>query len=59
MRPKPLATLTREETMAVCVAMIFLPLPRFCRADTRTPFFAPLKLASMKDFARIDLPAVS
>src|SRR5271157_2504923 len=45
-----------RKTMAVCDCHDFAALPAFCRADTRAPFFAPLKLASMKDSLRSSFP---
>src|ERR1700682_3826439 len=40
-----------RKTMAVCDCHDFA-FSAFCRADTRAPFFATLKLASMKDSLR-------
>ena len=37
-----------RKTMAVCDCHDFAAFAAFCRADTRAPFFAELKLASMK-----------
>src|SRR5450755_1149044 len=45
-----------RKTMAVCDGHDFAAFAAFCRADTRAPFFAPLKLASMKDSLRSSLP---
>src|SRR5260370_2769034 len=45
-----------RKTMAVCDCHDFAAFPAFCRADTRAPFFAPLKLASMKDSLRSSFP---
>jgi hypothetical protein len=44
------------KTMAVCDCHDFAVFAAFCRADTRAPFFAPLKLASMKDSLRSSFP---
>ena len=46
----------RKTTAASAIAMILLPLAAFCRANTRAPFFAELKLASMKASRRSSLP---
>ena len=45
-----------RKTMAVCDGHDFAAFAAFCRADTRAPFFAPLKLASMKDSLRSSFP---
>src|SRR6266481_2576789 len=45
-----------RKTMAVCDCHDFAAFTAFCRADTRAPFFAPLKLASMKDSLRSSFP---
>jgi len=45
-----------RKTMAVCDCHDFAAFAAFCRADTRAPFFAPLKLASMKDSLRSSFP---
>ena len=45
-----------RKTMAVCDCHDFAAFAAFCRADTRAPFFAELKLASMKDSLRSSLP---
>src|SRR5882724_3697009 len=45
-----------RKTMAVCDCHDFAAFASFCRADTRAPFFAPLKLASMKDSLRSSFP---
>src|SRR5271168_347539 len=45
-----------RKTMAVCDGHDFAAFATFCRADTRAPFFAPLKLASMKDSLRSSFP---
>src|ERR1700732_608293 len=45
-----------RKTMAVCDCHDFAAFPAFCRADTRAPFFAPLKLASMKDSLKSSFP---
>src|ERR1700687_2044973 len=45
-----------RKTMAVCDCHDFAAFTTLCRADTRAPFFAPLKLASMKDSLRSSFP---
>jgi hypothetical protein len=45
-----------RKTMAVCDCHDFAAFAAFCRADTRAPFFAELKLASMKASLRSSLP---
>ena len=45
-----------RKTMAVCDGHDFAAFAAFCRADTRAPFFAELKLASMKDSLRSSFP---
>src|SRR5580658_1919561 len=45
-----------RKTMAVCDCHDFAAFAAFCRADTRAPFFAELKLASMKASRRSSLP---
>ena len=45
-----------RKTMAVCDGHDFAAFTAFCRADTRAPFFAELKLASMKVSLRSSLP---
>jgi len=45
-----------RKTMAVRDCHDFAAFAAFCRADTRAPFFAPLKLASMKDSLRSSFP---
>ncbi len=45
-----------RKTMAVCDCHDFAAFAALCRADTRAPFFAPLKLASMKDSLRSSFP---
>src|ERR1700692_1134784 len=45
-----------RKTMAVCNCHDFAAFAAVCRADTRAPFFAELKLASMKDSLRSSLP---
>src|SRR6266404_1439132 len=45
-----------RKTMAVCDGHDFAAFAAFCRADTTAPFFAPLKLASMKDSLRSSFP---
>jgi hypothetical protein len=45
-----------RKTMAVCNCHDFAAFAALCRADTRAPFFAPLKLASMKDSLRSSFP---
>jgi hypothetical protein len=45
-----------RKTMAVCDRHDFAAFAALCRADTRAPFFAPLKLASMKDSLRSSFP---
>jgi len=45
-----------RKTMAVCDGHGFAAFATFCRADTTAPFFAPLKLASMKDSLRSSFP---
>ena len=45
-----------RKTMAVCNCHDFAAFPAFCRADTRAPFFAELKLASMNDSLRSSFP---
>jgi hypothetical protein len=42
--------------MAVCDRHDFAAFAALCRADTRAHFFAPLKLASMKDSLRSSFP---
>src|ERR1700691_3748156 len=42
--------------LAVCDCHDFAAFAAFCRADTRAPFFAELKLASMKDSLRSSFP---
>ena len=45
-----------RKIMAVCDCHDFAAFAALCRADTRAPFFAPLKLASMKDSLRLSFP---
>src|SRR5580693_7870343 len=45
-----------RKTMAVCNCHDFAAFAAFCRADTRAPFFAELKLASMNDSLRSSFP---
>src|SRR6202051_2994379 len=45
-----------RKTMAVCDRHDFAAFAAFCRADTRAPFFAELKLASMKASLRSSFP---
>ena len=45
-----------RKTIAVCNCHDFAAFPAFCRADTRAPFFAELKLASMNASLRSSLP---
>jgi hypothetical protein len=45
-----------RKTMAVCDGHDFAAFTALCRANTRAPFFAPLKLASMKDSLRSSFP---
>ena len=45
-----------RKTMAVADRHDFAAFAALCRADTRAPFFAPLKLASMKDSLRSSFP---
>jgi hypothetical protein len=45
-----------RKTMAVCDCHDFAAFAAFCRADTRAPFFAERKLASMKASLRSSLP---
>ncbi len=45
-----------RKTMAVRDRHDFAAFAALCRADTRAPFFAPLKLASMKDSLRSSFP---
>jgi len=45
-----------RKTMAVCDCHDFAAFAAFCRADTRAPFFAELKLASMNDSLRSSFP---
>src|SRR5271154_6690700 len=45
-----------RKTMAVCDCHDFAAFAAFCRADTRAPFFAELKLASMKASLRSSFP---
>ena len=45
-----------RKTMAVCDCHDFAAFAALCRADTRAPFFAPLKLASMKASLRSSFP---
>jgi hypothetical protein len=45
-----------RKTMAVCDCHDFVAFAAFCKADTRAPFFAELKLASMKDSLRSSFP---
>src|SRR5271154_3291565 len=45
-----------RKTMAVCNCHDFAAFTAFCRADTRAPFFAELKLASMNASLRSSLP---
>jgi hypothetical protein len=45
-----------RKTMAVCDCHDFAAFAALCRADTRAPFFAPLKLASRKDSLRSSFP---
>jgi hypothetical protein len=45
-----------RKTMAVCDCHDFAAFAAFCRADTRAPFFAELKLASMKASLRASFP---
>jgi hypothetical protein len=45
-----------RKTMAVCNCHDFAAFPAFCRADSRAPFFAELKLASMNASLRSSFP---
>src|SRR5271167_407823 len=45
-----------RKTMAVCDCHDFAAFAAFCRADTRAPFFAELKLASIKASLRSSFP---
>ena len=45
-----------RKTMAVCDCHDFAAFAAFCRADTRAPFFAELKLASMKASLKSSFP---
>src|ERR1035441_128535 len=45
-----------RKTMAVCGGHDFAAFAAFCRADTRAPFFAELKLASRKASLRSSFP---
>src|SRR5882724_10431838 len=45
-----------RKTMAVCDGHDFAAFAAFCSADTRAPFFAELKLESMKDSLRSSFP---
>src|SRR5271154_270569 len=45
-----------RKTMAVCDGHDFAAFAAFCRADTRAPFFAELKLASMKASLKSSFP---
>ena len=45
-----------RKTMAICDCHDFAAFPALGRADTRAPFLAPLKLASMKDSLRSSFP---
>src|SRR5579863_8386348 len=45
-----------RKTMPVCNCHDFAAFPAFCRADTRAPFFAELKLASMNASLRSSFP---
>src|SRR5271163_772404 len=45
-----------RKAMAVCNCHDFAAFAAFCRADTRAPFFAPLKLASMNASLKSSLP---
>jgi len=45
-----------RKTMAVCDCHDFAAFAAFCRANTRAPFFAELKLASMKASLRSSFP---
>src|ERR1700719_4172403 len=45
-----------RKTMAVCDCHDFAAFAAFCRADTRAPFFAELKRASMKASLRSSFP---
>src|SRR5260370_41914266 len=45
-----------RKTMAVCDCHDFAAFAGLCRADTRAPFFAPLKRASMQDSLRSTFP---
>jgi hypothetical protein len=45
-----------RKTMAVCDGHDFAAFAALCRANPRAPFFAPLKLASMKDSLRSSFP---
>jgi hypothetical protein len=45
-----------RKTMAVCDCHDFAAFAAFCRADSRAPFFAELKLASMNDSLRSSFP---
>jgi len=45
-----------RKTMAVCDCHDFAAFAAFCRADTRAPFFAELKLASMNASLRSSFP---
>ncbi len=46
----------KRKTMAVCDCHNFAAFAAFGRADTRPPFFAELKLASMNDSLRSSFP---
>ena len=45
-----------RKTMTVCDCHDFAAFAALCRANSRAPFFAPLKLASMKDSLRSSFP---
>jgi hypothetical protein len=45
-----------RKTMAVCNCHDFAAFPAFCRADSRAPFFAELKLASINASLRSSFP---
>ena len=49
----------REEDYGGRVAMILLPLPAFCRADTRARFFIRTEAGVDEGFAPIQLAAVA
>ena len=45
-----------RKTMTVCDCHDFAAFAALCRANSRAPFFAPLKLASMNDSLRSSFP---